>query len=411
MNFAAGSNAEFPMQFMKKNIKRLAEISDKQERLVIGLMSGTSMDGLDVALCRFSGAGFQTQVQVSAFDSVPYDDAFKSDLRKVFAQRTVDFQWLVLLNVMVAEKHAAIVNDCLKKWNIDAAAVDLIASHGQTVFHAPRRLHGMPDYPNATLQIGDGDHIARRTGIITVSDFRQKHVAAGGEGAPLALYGDYLLFSKPGEERFLLNMGGISNFTWLPGSIHADRVFATDTGPGNTLIDACMRRHFNQPFDYDGRTARSGNINSALLTALRTDPFFDQPFPKSTGPELFSMSWVEQRSGDTASSISPEDLVATLTELTALSIAEGLLRVAAGKQASLYVSGGGAHNPVIMDSLRKHLQGWQINPVEILGVSGDAKEAVLFALLANETIAGETAAGVTPGGVPFVGMGKISFPD
>jgi len=396
---------------MKKNIKRLAEISDKAERLVVGLMSGTSMDGLDVALCRFSGSGFQTHVQVSAFDSVPYDEAFKSELRKVFAQRTVDFQLLVLLNVMVAEKHAAIVNDCLKKWNIDAAGVDLIASHGQTVFHAPRRLHGMPDYPNATLQIGDGDHLARRTGIITVSDFRQKHVAAGGEGAPLALYGDYFLFSKPGEERFLLNMGGISNFTFLPRSVSADRVFATDTGPGNTLIDACMRRYFNQPFDLDGRVARSGNIDGALLTELLSDPFFDQPFPKSTGPELFSMSWVEQLSGGMIGHISPEDMVATLTELTAVSIAQGLLAVAESNHASLYVSGGGAHNPVIMASLRAHLHGWPINPVETLGVSGDAKEAVLFALLANETIAGETINGMAPGGVPLVGMGKISFPD
>lgn len=396
---------------MKKNIKRLAEISDKEERLVIGLMSGTSMDGLDVALCRFSGSGFHTHVQVSAFDSVPYDETFKSELRKVFAQSTVDFQLLVLLNVMVAEKHAAIVNDCLKKWNIDARGVDFIASHGQTVFHAPRRLHGMPDYPNATLQIGDGDHIARRTGIITVSDFRQKHVAAGGEGAPLALYGDYFLFSKPGEERFLLNMGGISNFTCLPGSVSADRVFATDTGPGNTLIDACMRRFFNQPFDLDGRVARSGNINRALLARLLSDPFFDQPFPKSTGPELFSMSWVEQLSGVMILSISPEDIVATLTELTAASIARGLLAVAESKHASLYVSGGGAHNPVIMASLHAHLQGWLIKHVETLGVSGDAKEAVLFALLANETIAGETINGLTPGGVPLVGMGKISFPD
>ncbi|MFM8486157.1 MAG: anhydro-N-acetylmuramic acid kinase, partial [Bacteroidota bacterium] len=177
----------------------------------------------------------------------------------------------------------------------------------------------------------------------------------------------YFLFSKPGEERFLLNMGGISNFTFLPGSVSADRVFATDTGPGNTLIDACMRRYFNQPFDLDGRVARSGNIDGALLAALLSDPFFDQPFPKSTGPELFSMSWVEQLSGGMIGHISQEDMVATMTELTAVSIAQGLLAVAESNHASLYVSGGGAHNPVIMASLRAHLHGWPINPVETLG--------------------------------------------
>lgn len=396
---------------MNKNIKRLAEISDKKERLVVGLMSGTSMDGLDVALCRFSGTGFQTQVHLLAFESVRYDDEFKSGIRRVFARETVDFQWLTLLNVVVAERHAAIVNDCLKKWNTDAGSVDLIASHGQTVFHAPRRLHGMPDCPNATFQIGDGDHIARRTGIVTISDFRQKHVAAGGEGAPLALYGDYFLFSRPGEDRFLLNMGGISNFTCLPGSGDTDKVFATDTGPGNTLIDACMRRYFGQPFDSDGRTAGNGNINESLLAALRSDPFFNQPFPKSTGPELFSMEWVDKYLNKMAGTLAPEDMVATLTRLTADTIADALLAVSEGQNASLYVSGGGAHNPVIMAHLRARLQGWPIDTVESLGVSGDAKEAVLFALLANETIAGETKGGAAPGGVPLVSMGKISLPD
>ena len=396
---------------MKKNINRLAEISDKEERLVVGLMSGTSMDGLDVALCRFAGSGFQTQVQVLAFDSVRYNDVFKTELRKVFARKEVDFQLLVLLNAAVAEQHAAIVNNCLKNWNVNPESVDLIASHGQTVFHAPRRLHGMPDYPNATLQIGDGDHLARRTGIITVSDFRQKHVAAGGEGAPLALYGDYFLFSKAGEDRFLLNMGGISNFTYLPGSGDADKVFATDTGPANTLIDTYMRRYYGQSFDLDGRVASQGKTNETLLAALRSDPFFGQPFPKSTGPELFSEEWVDKHLRETYIEIAPEDMITTLTELTARTIADGLLCVTKGKEASLFVSGGGAHNPAIMTRLREYLNSWHIDAVDSLGVSGDAKEAVLFALLANETIAGETVNGATLGGVPLVGMGKISFPD
>ena len=188
---------------MKQHIFQLSAIARKRTRLIIGLMSGTSLDGLDVALCALTGAGQKTKVEVLQFETLPYDEDFKDEIRRVFARKEIEFQHLVLLNVMVAERHADMVNKCLKKWNIKSKTIDLLASHGQTVFHAPRTFHGLEAYPNATLQIGDGDHLARRTGIITLSDFRQKHLAAGGEGAPLALYGDYFLFSKKGEERFL----------------------------------------------------------------------------------------------------------------------------------------------------------------------------------------------------------------
>src|SRR5690349_21092327 len=194
---------------MKHHIKHLYDIARKRERIIIGLMSGTSLDGLDVALCAVTGSGIRTKVRVLRFETVDYHDDFKGEIRRVFAKKEVDFQHLTLLNVVIADHHARIVNQCLSDWNIPPASVDLIASHGQTVYHAPRVLHGLRNYPNATLQIGDGDHLARRTGILTVSDFRQKHLAAGGEGAPLALYGDYFLFSKPGSDRFLLNIGGI----------------------------------------------------------------------------------------------------------------------------------------------------------------------------------------------------------
>ena len=206
-------------------------------------MSGTSLDGLDVALCAFQGSGLKTRVKVLKFETVGYDDAFRAEIRRVFAQKEIDFQHLTLLNVIIAERHADIVNKCLANWKINPSEVDLIASHGQTVFHAPRVLHGMNDYPNATLQIGDGDHIARQTGIITLSDFRQKHLAAGGEGAPLALYGDYFLFSKPGEDRFLLNIGGIANFTYLPASGNPTELLPRTRGRA-TLCSMLLRANF-----------------------------------------------------------------------------------------------------------------------------------------------------------------------
>ncbi len=396
---------------MRPHIQQLAALAEQGARRIVGLMSGTSLDGLDVALCHCTGTGIKTKIVVEQFATVPYDEAFKTAIRQVFAKKEVDFQFLTLLNVIIAERHAAIVLDCLRQWNIAPEAVDLIASHGQTVYHAPRIFHGLADYPNATLQIGDGDHIARRTGIITISDFRQKHLAAGGEGAPLALYGDYFLFSQPGEDRFLLNLGGIANFTFLPGDGDPTKAFATDTGPGNTLLDAFARKLFGVPFDENAMLASAGIIEQGLLDILRAEPFFAAPFPKTSGPELFSATWVETALQELPKGHNnPYNLMATLTKLTAQTVAEALLRVPLTAKPGLYISGGGAHNPLIWKYLQEILPDWPIHPMNVLGVNGDAKEAVLFAVLANETIAGEVADNQRLGGIPLVGMGKISLP-
>lgn len=407
---------------MKKHVDQLATIARKPVRTILGLMSGTSLDGLDLALCAMEGAGFDTRIQVLHFDTVPFDAPFRAEIRRVFAQKTIDFQHLVLLNAVVAERHAAIILDTLRHWGVPPQQVDLIASHGQTVFHAPRQFHGLDGYPHATLQIGDGDHLARRTGIITLSDFRQKHLAAGGEGAPLALYGDYYLFSKKGEDRFLLNIGGIANFTFLPGDGDAANVFATDTGPGNTLLDAAAQRFFGLPYDADARLAAAGRPDEALLARLKNIPYFSLPFPQTTGPEQFSLDWAighaefgvrnpDANPGEMPQAMSAHDFIATLTRLTADTIAAGIQRVAlTAARKALYLSGGGAHNPLVVQYLHEQLPGWDMAPMEVLGVHGDAKEAVLFAVLANETVAGEVPDGATLGGLPLVGMGKISFP-
>jgi anhydro-N-acetylmuramic acid kinase len=394
-------------------IAQLYAISQKKTRRIVGLMSGTSLDGLDVALCVLSGNGPQTQAAVTQFRTVPYDADFKSDIRAVFAKREIDFQQLVLLHAKVAERHAAIVLDSLQQWGVPTDEVDLIASHGQTVFHAPKVLHGLPDEPNATLQIGDGDHIARRTGIITVSDFRQKHVAAGGEGAPLALYGDYFLLSKRGEERFLLNIGGIANFTYLPADGDPSRAFATDTGPGNTLLDNFAQRLFGVAYDADARLASRGRVVDGLLDTLRADAFFGKNFPKTIGPEHFSPAWVDAALDALPKGFqNPYDIMATLTALTAETIADALLRTSAeSSKPCLYLSGGGAHNPLITKLLQEKLPDWPIRPMQEIGVDGDAKEALLFALLANEAVAGNYAPGERLGGIPLVAFGKISFPN
>lgn len=396
---------------MKEHVEKLYTLSRKPSRKIIGLMSGTSLDGLDVALCRVEGSGPETHLSVEHFKTVPYEDGFRNTVREIFAKRQIDFQQLVLLNPFIGIEHGQMILECLAEWGIEASEVDLIASHGQTVFHAPQKQHGIEGFPNATLQIGDGDHIAVKTGIITLSDFRQKHIAAGGEGAPLAVYGDYFLFSQKGENRILLNMGGIANFTFLPGNLDASRVFTTDTGPGNTLIDAFTRLHFGKPFDENGGIAASGTIDEALLKALKDSSFFEQPFPKTTGPEVFSVDYVKNAiklSGRNA--VTSEDLIATLTQFSAETISEAIRSVMqAGEIFEVYASGGGAHNPALMGAIGR-LLGRNIRLIDELGVAGDAKEAVLFAVLANEAVAGEAVYFGEKEGVPGVSMGKISFP-
>jgi anhydro-N-acetylmuramic acid kinase len=374
-------------------------------------MSGTSLDGLDVAVCQVEGSGTDTKLTLEKFTTVPYDEDFRDEIRKIFAKREIDFQQLCLLNPYIGTHHGQMILDCLAGWNILAEDIDLIASHGQTVFHAPKKQHKLAGFPNATLQIGDGDHIAVKTNIITLSDFRQKHIAAGGEGAPLAVYGDYFLFSKKGENRILLNMGGIANFTYLPANQDADAVFTTDTGPGNTLLDAYTRRFFHKPYDKDGEIAASGKVNSVLLEELKSLSFFKLPYPKTTGPEVFNFNYVEsaiQKSKLT--SLTRQDIIATLTALSADTISDAIRNVMDNGEAfTIYASGGGAHNAVLMARIRENL-GATVKLIDELGISGDAKEAVLFAVLANEAIAGTDSFFGEKDGVPGVSMGKISFP-
>ena len=234
---------------MNANLQKLVTIAQKSEKLGIGLMSGTSLDGLDIALCRFTGNGLDTKFELLHFITIPFHQHFKEQVHEIFSRRLVDLEKVTLLNAYIGNFHGELVLQALEKWGIKADEVDFIASHGQSIYHAPKRLHRQAEYPNATLQIGDGDHIAVKTGILTISDFRQKHIAAGGEGAPLALYGDVLLASKKGEDRILLNIGGIANLTYLPADGNLHNVVCTAIGPGNTLIDATCREDFNKPYD------------------------------------------------------------------------------------------------------------------------------------------------------------------
>jgi anhydro-N-acetylmuramic acid kinase len=394
---------------MNPNIATLYQIANKPERLIIGLMSGTSLDGLDVALCKCIGSGTDTQITVLAFETMPYTNDFKADVKSIFSKKTIDLEKLCLLNESIGVLHGQMVNTCLAKWGYLNHQIDAIASHGQTIYHAPKSLHGLIDYGNGTLQIGDGDHLAVTTGIITLSDFRQKHIAAGGEGAPLALYGDYLLFSKAGEDRIMLNIGGISNATFLPGNLDANQVMSTDIGPGNTMMDAYVQAHFpNKYYDADAAIAKQGIVNSTLLQALNKHPFFAASFPKTTGPELFNLAYLDAAK-QTASitNISHEDVMATLNRFSADAMIAAINSMMKAT-TTIFVSGGGMHNPLLLQHIQLQLPNIVIKNTDELAINPDAKEAVLFALLANETLCGGNT--FYGNNTPSVSMGKISFP-
>ncbi len=398
---------------MNKNISALANISQKSSRNIIGLMSGTSLDGLDIALCNIGGSGRQMKLALQKFTTVAYENNFKEEVRKVFSKETINLQQLTLLNEWIGKKHAALINDTLKSWNIAAEEIDIIASHGQTIYHAPLSLHKKTEYGNGTLQIGDGDHIAVNTGIITISDFRQKHIAAGGEGAPLAAYGDYLLFTEKGTDVILLNIGGIANFSYLPAE-DSQNMFSSDVGPGNTMMDAFIQQHFpGQHYDKDAAIARKGTINESLLSELLRNDFLAAALPKTTGPELFNLDYLNKamdRSG--VQNLSKADIMATLNRFTAQTIVDSIgMMISKSRPGKIYVSGGGMHNPMLMEYIRQHFKDVPVMSTQEKAIDPDAKEAVLFAILANECIAGNGNS--IPAGIknfPAITMGKISFP-
>lgn len=398
---------------MHPNIQHLYEIANKPSRKVIGLMSGTSLDGLDIALCTITGAGNTTKVSLDEFITVPYAPDLKEKLLTVFSKKTVSLEQLCVLNPWLALQHASMVNDALKQWGVDAVQVDLIASHGQTIYHAPKSLHPNDAYGPATLQIGDGDHIAVATGIITVSDFRQKHIAAGGEGAPLSLYGDYLLCAHETENRILLNIGGIANFTLLNAGGSLSQVFSSDTGPGNTLMDAYTRKYFEGlAYDKDGIIAKSGKINEPLLQSLKSDSFFNIAFPKTIGPELFNLEYIIQAQMALGAMLSHEDVLATLNMFTAQTVSEAINKVIGDQLIyTMYVSGGGMHNRLLMEHLQQLLPSITIKSSMEIGILPDAKEAILFALLGNEAVAGTPLLAGGNATKVATTMGKISFPN
>lgn len=332
--------------------------------LVAGVMSGTSLDGIDVAIVDIRGRRIRTE----AFRSTPYDDELRRQILAV-SNTTTTTAAIARLHFRLGELYAHAVREACRR---AGAQVELIGCHGQTIYHEGRV---------ATLQIGEGAVIAQRTGVPVISDFRTADVAAGGEGAPLVPYVDYLLFRHRGKTRIALNIGGIANITAIPAGAAPDDVLAFDTGPGNMVVDALTRELTGgkQQYDAGGRIAAAGAVDRDLLDRLLADPYYRRKPPKSAGREQYGAEFVARMK---ESGRPLRDLIATATALTAATIAIGIERFS---PSEVIASGGGAHNPQILGQLAAFLPTVRIATSSDYGIDVDAKEAIAFAVLAYET--------------------------
>jgi anhydro-N-acetylmuramic acid kinase len=322
-----------------------------------GLISGTSVDGIDVAVVDIGDS-----IEVVATATVPYPVDVREAILSV-SNSVTHTATIARLNFLLGELFA----EALVSTGVPLATIELIGSHGQTIFHEGEPVAFLGRKVASTMQIGEAAVIAERTGIETIADFRPSDIAAGGKGAPLAPFLDHQLFRHPEHARIALNIGGIANVTVIPANAKPDAVVAFDTGPGNMLMDAVA-----PPFDRDGERARAGRVNAALLERLLADPYYQRAPPKTSGREQYGDEFVRHTNID----------VATATELTARTIALAIGRYP--DTSEVIVSGGGAHNRYLMDRLGA-LVNARVATSDEFGIGVDAKEAILFAVLAYQT--------------------------
>ena len=357
--------------------------------LYLGLISGTSADGIDAALVRFGDGAAPTRCELVLGRTYPWQDALRERLVALGQGGDArSLEELGTLDVQVAEAFAEAALSLIGEAGVAASQVAAIGSHGQTVRHRPAGAGYDGRHP-FTWQIGDGAVIAERSGIATVADFRRRDVAAGGHGAPLMPAFHAALLHSDAEDRAALNLGGIANFTLLPA--HGE-VRGFDTGPANCLMDAWALRHLGTAFDADGAFAARGTVDAGLLARLLDEPWFALPPPKSTGREQFHLSWVEARlSGAQA----PQDVQATLLELSAITAADAL-RAHQPATKRVLACGGGVRNRALLERIAAHLPGVAVESTAPYGLDPDFVEAMGFAWLARQTLAGQ------PGNLPSV---------
>jgi anhydro-N-acetylmuramic acid kinase len=388
-------------------MKKFLSLFNKKSRIVIGVLSGTSVDGVDTVLLKVRGNGINTKIDVLDFESYPIKKELKEYILKCSSKNTGNAENICKLNFLVGHLFAQSINKLISRNNLLTKDIDLIGSHGQTIYHYPFNQKLFSFNTKSTLQIGDISVISNQTGITTAGDFRTADISVNGDGAPLVPYLDYILFSSRTLNRVLVNIGGISNITFLKRSGKQNDVTAFDSGPGNMMIDYLTKKYFNKKYDKDGRISSKGKINPELFKMICSkDRFYKKNPPKSTGREYYSEKFIEDilRS---SGKILPEDIIATFTYFTAYTIYHNVKKFRADE---LIMSGGGARNKTLMNYIKDLFRNIKVKLMDMNGINPDNKEAVLFAVLANELISGnKTNLPSVSGSDRKVFLGKISI--
>jgi len=388
-------------------LKRLLRKSD---RLVVGLNSGTSMDGVDACLVRFTGGRGISGIRLLSFRSFPFMPGVRRAILKICDP---DFQKLdetMRLNYALGEYFAEAAIRVVEESGHSLSQLDLVGSHGQTIRHLPRKERSLSRSVRATLQIGELAVIANRTGVITVGDFRASDVAAGGEGAPLTPYCHHFLFAHRAKDIAVVNIGGIANVTFLPAGCSPKQILAYDTGPGNIVVDYLAGKLFRKSFDCDGKIALSGTVSPKLLNYLLRDPYYRRKPPKSTGREEYDRTFCERLIEKSKSlGLAPKDMIATSSELTVRTIAQAVK--ALSRTERIILCGGGALNLYFRKRLSEELEPKELVTSEKFGIPVKGMEPLCFAILANETINGKrTGLPNVTGAKTETILGKICLP-
>ena len=351
--------------------------------LAVGLMSGTSLDGVDTVLCEISGQDESTKVKQLYFKTYDIPESFRTKIRKCCSRELIPVDLICSLNFELGYLFADSVKSLCKDANVKLEDLSFIASHGQTIFHIPKPYD---DYVPSTLQIGEAAIIANECKTKVISNFRVMDMAVGGEGAPLVPYSETLLYSEKNQAVALQNIGGIGNVTVLPKKGDTKKVIAFDTGPGNMMIDEAVRTFYGKKYDTDGYYARQGNLISSLAAELKEHPYFNLEIPKTTGREMFGEHFTKSIL-EKYHSCEPNDLIHTFTWFTAYSIAYHYKKYLISEYGlkKCIIGGGGAYNSYLLELIRNEIPEVTVMTQEEHGFSSEAKEALAFVILGNQT--------------------------
>ncbi|MCX8169433.1 MAG: anhydro-N-acetylmuramic acid kinase [Candidatus Methanomethylicia archaeon] len=395
-------------------IEKLCKLRFKEEKIGLGVMSGTSIDGVSIAIAEIRGSWINTKFKIIYNNTYPYDDSIRMEIFKLINPKTGNVKKICQWNYVLGEIFVEKIFQAIKEAGLSISEIDFIASHGQTIYHNPKIVNVYGYKTRSTLQIGEPSIIAYKTRVITIADFRHKDVAAGGQGAPISAYVDYIIFRSTEVSRAIQNIGGIANVTYIPRNAELNDVIAFDVGPGNMIIDSLVREMSNgkMNMDLNGEIAARGEINNELLNYMMKHPYLKMKPPKTTGREDFGEKYVKKIIKKVKElNLCWEDTIATATYYTAKNIIESYIKYLPGKVDEMIIGGGGSRNKTLLKMIKELNQNIKVSLHEDYGIPSQAKEPLLMIILANETING------IPNNIPSatgakerIIMGKIIVP-